>query len=48
MLLFPYPQNSARNGQDTQTTIPITVKQLEVLVRISESLAKMRLDQNVR
>jgi DNA replication licensing factor MCM5 len=35
-------------GQDAQSTIPITVRQLEALVRISESLAKMRLDSEVR
>lgn len=33
-----------RRGEDT---IPITVRQLEALVRISESLAKMRMDDNV-
>ena len=33
---------------DTQAAIPITVRQLEALVRISESLAKMRLDSDVR
>lgn len=32
----------------TQSTIPITVRQLEALVRISESLAKMRLCPDVR
>lgn len=41
-------QNSARMGEDTQATIPITVRQLEALVRLSESLAKMRLDNNVQ
>lgn len=35
-------------GQDAQSTIPITVRQLEALVRISESLAKLRLDSEVR
>jgi len=34
--------------QDTQAAIPITVRQLEALVRLSESLAKMRLDAEVR
>lgn len=33
---------------DTQAAIPITVRQLEALVRLSESLAKMRLDDQVR
>jgi DNA replication licensing factor MCM5 len=33
---------------DTQAVIPITVRQLEALVRISESLAKMRIDNTVR
>jgi len=36
------------SSQDTQATIPITVRQLEALVRLSESLAKMRLDSEVR
>jgi DNA replication licensing factor MCM5 len=35
-------------GEDTQATIPITVRQLEALVRLSESLAKMRLDTEVQ
>ncbi|KAL3925643.1 MAG: hypothetical protein SGILL_000271 [Bacillariaceae sp.] len=35
-------------GPDAQSTIPITVRQLEALVRISESLAKVRLDSEVR
>ena len=35
-------------GEDAQPTIPITVRQLEALVRISESLAKIRLDAEVR
>lgn len=34
-----------QRGEDV---IPITVRQLEALVRISESLAKMRLDDEVR
>jgi len=34
--------------EDGSTVIPITVRQLEALVRISESLAKMRLDSEVR
>lgn len=42
--------NSGRSGgdEDTQAAIPITVRQLEALVRLSESLAKMRLDSEVR
>ena len=36
------------HGEDAQSTIPITVRQLEALVRISESLAKIRLDTEVR
>lgn len=40
--------NLQTQGPDTQSTIPITVRQLEALVRISESLAKMRLDSEVR
>mmetsp|Transcript_8736 Transcript_8736/g.15255 ORF Transcript_8736/g.15255 Transcript_8736/m.15255 type:complete len:359 (-) Transcript_8736:455-1531(-) len=35
-------------GEDAQSAIPITVRQLEALVRISESLAKVRLDSEVR
>ena len=35
-------------GKEKQSVIPITVRQLEALVRISESLAKMRLDSQVR
>ena len=36
-----------RRGED-QPAIPITVRQLEALVRISESLAKMRLQDDVQ
>jgi DNA replication licensing factor MCM5 len=42
---------SEKNGKaaaDSQSVIPITVRQLEALVRISESLAKLRLDSLVR
>lgn len=35
------------NDGGSQQTVPITVRQLEALVRISESLAKMRLQQEV-
>lgn len=36
-------------GDDSgQSAIPITVRQLEALVRLSESLAKMRLDEDVK
>ncbi|KAL7544282.1 hypothetical protein ACHAWF_007666 [Thalassiosira exigua] len=35
-------------GGQTQAAIPITVRQLEALVRVSESLAKMRLDSRVQ
>ena len=35
-------------GPDGQSAIPITVRQLEALVRISESLAKMRLEEEVQ
>jgi len=34
-------------GRQDSTVIPITVRQLEALVRLSESLAKMRLDKEV-
>lgn len=39
-----------RQGRDTTTdkpTIPITVRQLEAIIRISESIAKMRLSRVV-
>lgn len=39
---------SGSSDGDTQTAIPITVRQLEALVRLSESLAKMRLDDEVK
>jgi len=39
-------QRTAEIGEDTQA-VPITVRQLEALVRISESLAKMRLASEV-
>lgn len=35
-------------GGQAQAAIPITVRQLEALVRVSESLAKMRLDPRVQ
>ena len=35
-------------GGQAQAAIPITVRQLEALVRVSESLAKMRLDERVQ
>ncbi|KAL3784813.1 hypothetical protein HJC23_013853 [Cyclotella cryptica] len=35
-------------GGQSQAAIPITVRQLEALVRVSESLAKMRLDPQVQ
>lgn len=34
-------------GENAQSAIPITVRQLEALVRLSESLAKVRLDSEV-
>lgn len=39
---------SSMGGDGTQASIPITVRQLEALIRLSESLAKMRLDPNVQ
>ncbi|RLN56746.1 hypothetical protein BBP00_00007843 [Phytophthora kernoviae] len=36
-------RDDVRRTQDGETTIPVTVRQLEALVRISESLAKMHL-----
>jgi DNA replication licensing factor MCM5 len=41
-------KQSMSSGEETQTVIPITVRQLEALVRLSESFAKMRLDAEVR
>lgn len=42
-------RDDVRQKSDGQTSaIPITVRQLEALVRVSESLAKMRLDDQVR
>ena len=37
-----------QSGGQAQAAIPITVRQLEALVRVSESLAKMRLDTKVQ
>lgn len=39
---------ASSGGNDSQAAIPITVRQLEALVRLSESLAKMRLDTQVQ
>lgn len=41
-------QMSRQCGDNAQSPIPITVRQLEALVRVSESLAKMRLDSKVK
>ena len=42
-------RDDVRQKSDGQASaIPITVRQLEALVRLSESLAKMRLDDQVR
>ena len=41
-------QSSGGSGEASQSVIPITVRQLEALVRLSESLAKLRLDSEVR
>lgn len=42
-------RDDVRQKSDGQASaIPITVRQLEALVRVSESLAKMRLDDQVR
>lgn len=40
--------NDEMKNDDAQAVIPITVRQLEALVRLSESLAKMRLDNDVK
>jgi DNA replication licensing factor MCM5 len=40
--------SSSKQSRDGDPTIPITVRQLEALVRISESLAKIRIDPIVR
>lgn len=39
---------SQQTAENTQSPIPITVRQLEALVRVSESLAKARLDSKVK
>lgn len=41
-------QVSHGRNEDSQSPIPITVRQLEALVRVSESLAKLRLDTKVK
>ena len=41
-------QSIHSGSEGAQSVIPITVRQLEALVRLSESLAKMRLDTEVR
>lgn len=41
-------QGKEDEGSSDQATIPITVRQLEALIRISESLAKMRLEDDVQ
>lgn len=45
---FVAGQDSRDRQGDYQPAIPITVRQLEALVRISESLAKMRLQDDVQ
>jgi DNA replication licensing factor MCM5 len=40
-------RRQAENGGDTAAVVPITVRQLEALVRLSESCAKMRLSSEV-
>ena len=47
-LLLSQSHGSNGRGGDNQAVIPITVRQLEALVRLSESLARMRLDSDVR
>lgn len=41
-------KNVSKAGGQSQAAVPITVRQLEALVRLSESLAKMRLDSQVQ
>ena len=40
--------NGNEENSDDQAVIPITVRQLEALIRLSESLAKMRLEEEVQ
>ena len=42
------PKQHAQGDADDKTVIPITVRPLEALVRLSESLAKMRSDSEVQ
>ena len=42
------PEQHAQGDADDKTVIPITVRPLEALVRLSESLAKMRSDSEVQ
>lgn len=44
----PSSSGSDKTQSSSPSPIPITVRQLEALVRISESLARMRLDSKVR
>lgn len=41
-------KNNQDGGSGGDAAIPITVRQLEALIRISESLAKMRLEEDVQ
>jgi len=41
-------ENGGYGKNDDQSAVPITVRQLEALIRISESLAKMRLEDEVQ
>jgi DNA replication licensing factor MCM5 len=48
VLLTTYYTSDPKAGGQSQAAVPITVRQLEALVRLSESLAKMRLDSQVQ
>ena len=49
--MMPSSSRVDENGQadtEEQPAVPITVRQLEALIRISESLSKMRLEDEVQ
>ena len=47
-MMHSLPRTDGDGQGDDQPAVPITVRQLEALIRISESLAKMRLEEDVQ